>query len=201
MISKSLILILVAVVVVAGAGGAAYVIMSDNGSDDSGNDNGGEGSGGGTGGGQEGIILVENDNYSYWIEDYEGVRTTIRVTVMDVLDNGMYAVRTIEQTDGSQERITNKQTDSDGYTERMFVTDRLQAESWTRGDTVTLDKGTNYDGAECYLWEKVTSDHTYRAWIGTDDGVLYYYEDVWSIDGDVYTETCRLVTCTFIDKL
>ena len=74
-------------------------------------------------------------------------------------------------------------------------------DTWTRGGTEALDKNTNFDGVDCVVWTKETSDHSYTSWIGVDDGVLYYNEDVITIDGESATSTYRLVTCTFIDKL
>lgn len=62
-------------------------------------------------------------------------------------------------------------------------------DTWTRGGTEALDKNTNFDGVDCVVWTKETSDHSYTSWIGVDDGVLYYNEDVITIDGESATST------------
>lgn len=64
-----------------------------------------------------------------------------------------------------------------------------------------LDKNTNFDGVECVVWTNEIAEHSCTSWIGVEDGVLYYNEDVITIDGESAISTYRLVTCTFIDKL
>ena len=92
MISKSIILIVIAVIVVGGAGAAAYVMLNDRGpgSDDSGQD----------------AVLVEGDSYSYWMEDTMNERTTYVYTIMDVLGDFTYEVRTLVNGSASDSEMT-----------------------------------------------------------------------------------------------
>lgn len=92
MISKSIILIVIAVIVVGGAGAAAYVMLNDRGlgSDDSGQD----------------AVLVEGDSYSYWMEDTMNERTTYVYTIMDVLGDSTYEVRTLVNGSASDSEMT-----------------------------------------------------------------------------------------------
>lgn len=182
MIFKSIILIVIAVIVVGGAGAAAYVMLNDRGpgSDDSGQD----------------AVLVEGDSYSYWMEDTMNERTTYVYTIMDVLGDSTYEVRTLVNGSASDSEMTY-----DEYVKVLFDELYYPDDTWTRGGTEALDKNTNFDGVDCVVWTKETSDHSYTSWIGVDDGVLYYNEDVITIDGESATSTYRLVTCTFIDKL
>ena len=107
---------------------------------------------------------------------------------------------TIEEN-GETRFMQDKFQTYDEYVKVLFDELYYPDDTWTRGGTEALDKNTNFDGVDCVVWTKETSDHSYTSWIGVDDGVLYYNEDVITIDGESATSTYRLVTCTFIDKL
>ena len=132
----------------------------------------------------------------YWMEDTMNERTTYVYTIMDVLDDSTYEVRT--QVNGS---ASDSEMTYDEYVKVLFDELYYPDDTWTRGGTEALDKNTIFDGVDCVVWTKETSDHSYTSWIGVDDGVRYYNEDVITIDGESATSTYRLVTCTFIDKL
>ena len=132
MISKSIILIVIAVIVVGGASAAAYVMLNDRGpgSDDTGQD----------------AVLVEGDSYSYWMEDTMNERTTYVYTIMDVLDDSTYEVRTLVNGSASDSEMTY-----DEYVKVLFDELYYPDDTWTRGGTEALDKNTNFDGVDCVV--------------------------------------------------
>lgn len=183
MISKSIILIVVAVIVVGGAGAAAYVVMNDGGSDS--NDSGGD------------VGLVENDNYSYWLVDTAGDRYIYSYTIDEVLGDSKYMVRTLI----NYKVDSIKEMTYDEYVKMLFGSEYYPDDSWTREGNEILDKNTLFDGVNCTVWTEDRGIENVTAWVGADDDVLYYYEDVFTLDGESATLTYRLVTCTFLDKL
>ncbi len=145
---------------------------------------------------EQDAVLVKDDSYSYWMEDTFNERTTYVYTIREVLDDSRYEVRTLINGSASDSEMTY-----DEYVEMLFDDLYYPDGTWTRVGTETLDKNTNFDGVECVVWTNETAEHSYTSWIGVDDGVLYYNEDVITIDGESATSTYRLDTCTFIDKL